>query len=154
MMSKNNSYKTYYPYLQFEKYQKERIEKFEYEDENWCIRVPHELSEITAEGISLHHCVGGYLDRHANGETNIIFLRKKSEENTPFFTIEINNANKVVQIHGSHNRWLGNEPEAVPFVYKWLRRIEAEFDTSVLLNKGMGYGKGSESLDISCLTAA
>ena len=139
---------------QFEKLQDARIEKFEYENETYCIRVPKELDEITKEGVMLSHCVGGYLNRHANGETNIMFLRKKEDEKTPWFTIEIDNGNHVVQIHGSHNRWLGNEPEVISFVYEWLTKIGADFDKKLLLNKGVGYSPSSETLDESYLQAA
>ena len=135
----------------FEKLQKDRVAKYEYEGDDFCVRTPHDLNEITREGAMLHHCVGGYVDRHAKGETNILFLRKKGMENIPFFTVEIR-GDKVIQIHGSHNRWLGNEPEAVPFMYEYLTQLGVQFDKSLLLNKGAGYSPGSESLDESYLT--
>lgn len=130
----------------FEELQDERIEKFEFENDEWCIRVPKTLQEIKDEGLRLHHCVGGYVKDHAMGQTNIIFLRKKGKENSSFYTIEINADNRVVQIHGAHNRWLGNNPEAVPFVYTWLEKIGAKYDKKVLLNKGAGFGAGAENL--------
>ena len=99
----------------------------------------------------LHHCVGGYVDKHALGETNILFLRSKVNADIPFFTIEINNNNHVVQIHGSHNRWLGNEPDAVPFVYTYFEKLGVDYDKKLLLNKGSGYSAGSENLDESYL---
>ena len=137
----------------FEKMQDERKAKYEYEEDDFCVRIPKELMEIKTEGMMLSHCVGGYTDRHALGETNILFLRKRSEENVPFYTIEIKN-NRVVQIHGSHNKWLGNDPKAVPFMYRYLTKLGVSFDKSMLLNKGMGYGMGKESLPESYLTAA
>ena len=138
----------------FDKLQEEREAKFNYEDDSFCIRVPKSLEEITAEGISLGHCVGGYLNKHASGDTNILFLRRKGMENSSFYTIEINKDDRVVQIHGSHNRWLGNNPEAVPFVYKYMTEKGFNFTTKMLLNKGAGYSAGSEELDESYLTAA
>lgn len=135
----------------FEKLQEDRIKKFEWECGDYCIRVPHNLGEITKEGLSLHHCVGGYLDSHANGNTNIIFLRRKDSEDTPFYTIEISPDNRVVQIHGFGNRWLGNDPDAVPFVYTYLITIGAYFNNDVLLNKSTGYCPSSDRLDESYL---
>ena len=134
----------------FEKLQPERIKKYEYEDGEFCVRVPKELDEITREGTILHHCVGGYKQSHAIGDTNIVFLRKKSAEAMPFYTVEIRNG-RVVQIHGSHNRWLGNNPEAVPFVYEWLNKIGVKYDKRMLLNKGAGYSPSSENLPESYL---
>lgn len=139
----------------FKKLQDKRIEKFNYDEENseFCIRVPMELKDITIEGLKLSHCVKQYTMKHAYGDTNIIFLRKKNEENESFYTIEICN-NCLRQIHGNHNKWLGNNPEAIPFVYRYLMHLGVKFDKKILLNKGMGYGASLECLPESYLTAA
>lgn len=136
----------------FEKLQKDRIERFNAESDKYLIRVPNELEEITKEGILLHHCVGGYLSSHANGHTNIIFLRKKENPDTPFYTIEVDVMGRVVQIHGSHNKWLGNDPEAIPFVWKWINDRNLDCPKNILLNLGAGYSPSGESLDESYLT--
>lgn len=124
----------------FEKLQKERIETYEYENDidPFVILVPHELVEITNEGQKLRHCVGGYVHRHACGETTILFLRRKEDKNTPFYTIEIRN-NNVIQIHGFCNRWLGNNPEAIPFMVKYLNKIGVNYETNLLLEISTGY---------------
>lgn len=135
----------------FKKLQKDRKEKFNAESTNYVIRVPEELDEITQEGINLHHCVGGYVDSHAHGNTNIIFLRRKDAPDKSFYTIEVKN-DEVIQIHGSHNKWLGNDPEAIPFVWKWIKDRGFHCPDYILLNKGAGYCKGTEALDKSYLT--
>lgn len=135
----------------FKKLQKDRKEKFNAESTNYVIRVPEELDEITQEGINLHHCVGGYVNSHAHGDTNIIFLRKKNTPDESFYTIEVKN-DQIVQIHGSHNKWLGNDPEAIPFVWKWIKDRGFNCPEYILLNKGAGYYKGTEALDKSYLT--
>ena len=134
----------------FEKLNKKRIERFEHEDAEFIIRVPRQLSEIVREGSLLHHCVGGYTNSVAEGRTNILFLRRKSSPDMPFYTIEVRE-NDLVQIHGSCNKWLGNDPEAIPFVYEWLHKIGVTFDVSILLNLGQGYGRAREALDESYL---
>lgn len=136
----------------FERLQKDRKERFNAESDNYIIRVPEELEEITKEGCDLHHCVGGYLETHAVGNTNIIFLRRKASPDTSFYTIEVNPNNTLIQIHGSHNKWLGNDPEAIPFVYKWLKDRNIKFDKGILLNLGAGYGRSRDQLDESWLT--
>ena len=139
----------------FDKLQKDRIEKYEYTTDNdqFVIRVPHELYEITTEGTVLHHCVGGYVHSHACGDTNIIFLRRKATPNVPFYTIEIKH-NQVIQIHGMCNRWLGNNPEAVPFMYRYLKQLGVNFDEKMLLNCGAGYSASSTYLPESALFSA
>ena len=137
----------------FDKLQNERIAKYEYEDDTYCIRVPRDLLEIKKEGIELSHCVGGYTERHATGRTNILFLRRKADEAHSFYTVEINNGH-VIQIHGKYNRWLGNDPEAIPFMYRYLTQLGVSFDKKLLLNLGTGYSASSENLDESYLVQA
>lgn len=125
----------------------QRKEKFEYADDNFSIVVPEEMNKITKEGVYLHHCVGGYISRVAEGRTNILFLRRSEEIEIPFFTIEVNNHNEVIQIHGLYNRWLGNEPDAVKFVIDWIHEKEIRCPVNIVLNKGQGYSPSSSKLD-------
>lgn len=125
----------------------QRKEKFEYADDNFSIVVPKEMNKITKEGVYLHHCVGGYISRVAEGRTNILFLRKNEEIDIPFFTIEVNNHNEIIQIHGLYNRWLGNEPDAVKFVINWIHEKEIKCPVNIVLNKGQGYSASSSKLD-------
>lgn len=125
----------------------QRKEKFEYADDNFSIVVPKEMNKITKEGVYLHHCVGGYISRVAEGKTNILFLRKNEEIDIPFFTIEVNNHNEIIQIHGLYNRWLGNEPDAVKFVIDWIHEKGIKCPVNIVLNKGKGYSASSSKLD-------
>lgn len=125
----------------------QRKEKFEYADDNFSIVVPKEMNKITKEGVYLHHCVGGYISRVAEGRTNILFLRKNENIDIPFFTIEVNNRNEVIQIHGLYNRWLGNEPDAVKFVINWIHEKGIRCPVNIVLNKGQGYSASSSKLD-------
>lgn len=125
----------------------QRKEKFEYADDNFSIVVPEEMNKITKEGVYLHHCVGGYISRVAEGKTNILFLRKNENIDIPFFTIEVNNHNEVIQIHGLYNRWLGNEPDAVKFVINWIHEKGIKCPVNIVLNKGQGYSASSSKLD-------
>lgn len=68
------------------------------------IRPAKSSDELIAEGKALSHCVGTYADRYAKGETNIFFIRKVLEPDKPYFTVEVNNKNVVVQVHGKNNR--------------------------------------------------
>ena len=125
----------------------QRKEKFEYADDNFSIVVPEEMNKITKEGVYLHHCVGGYISRVAEGRTNILFLRKNENIDIPFFTIEVNNHNEIIQIHGLYNRWLGNEPDAVKFVINWIHEKGIKCPVNIVLNKGQGYSASSSKLD-------
>ena len=139
----------------FEKKQEKRIKKFEdtISNDTFEIIVPKNLTEITTEGQQLSHCVGGYLERHAKGETNILFLRRKEFPSTPFYTVEVDNNDYIVQIHGKFNRWLGNDPDAISFVYKWLKERELRCEDYKLLDTASGYGKSGQEVSRSYLTA-
>lgn len=125
----------------------QRKEKFEYADDNFSIVIPEEMNKITKEGVYLHHCVGGYISRVAEGRTNILFLRKNENIDIPFFTIEVNNHNEIIQIHGLYNRWLGNEPDAVKFIINWIHEKGIKCSVNIVLNKGQGYSASSSKLD-------
>ena len=118
----------------------EKRKEFEYEDDNFIIRLPKDGKEITTEGIAQHICIGGYVGRHSNGETNLFFLRKKSAPDIPFYAIEMTNAKTINQIHGFGNKWLGNDPEAIPTVVRWLRNNRIKCDEKILTCTATGYG--------------
>ena len=51
----------------------------------------------------MHHCVGGYADRHAEGKLAILFIRKVSDMFTPYVTVEVNGS-EVKQVQGMNNK--------------------------------------------------
>ena len=135
--------------------QRKKVDKkrkeWNYEDDNYIIRLPNTVSEIVAEGQKLHHCVGGYASRHAAGDTTIMFLREKANPDVPFYTIEVSRYNHLVQAHCFGNGWLGLNPDAARFVYKWLRNKGIEFDKKILLCTATGYSSNGKYLDESIL---
>jgi len=88
-----------------EKYEERRMKlekKYSFVMDGYMIRVPAGKDEILDEGRRLQHCVGGYADRHIQGKTTILFMRKAKKPGVPWLTIEMN-GNKLVQIHGFRN---------------------------------------------------
>lgn len=85
----------------------EKIKKegAEYRHGRLMVRIPRDGSEIIAEGAKLSHCVGGYVERHARGSTTILFIRKRNDPETPFFTLEIDiKSGAIKQCYGYKNR--------------------------------------------------
>lgn len=121
------------------KLDKER-KQYEYEDDAYVIRLPNDSNEIIREGDKQRICIGGYTSRHALGQTNLFFLRRKSDPTTPFYAIEMDNTKRIVQIHGFGNSWLGNNPEVIPTVVRWLRKNGIKCDEKILTCKAKGYG--------------
>lgn len=107
-----------------EKFQKavEKLEKFAWSEGEFFIRPAREQMELMAEGKALHHCVGGYIKRMAEGETAIFFLRKASEPDKPFYTLELQKK-RVIQCRTEHNASYDRNPDVKKFVDMWMEKI-------------------------------
>ena len=107
-----------------EKFQKavEKLEKFAWSEGEFFIRPAREQMELASEGKALHHCVGGYIKRMAEGETAIFFLRKASEPDKPFYTLELQKK-RVIQCRTEHNASYDRNPDVKNFVDMWMEKI-------------------------------
>ncbi|MCI8363411.1 MAG: hypothetical protein HFG34_00430 [Eubacterium sp.] len=81
-------------------------QKFSYSGGRYCIRPAKTNREIVREGQQLHICVGNgsYARRMEQGSAYILFLRKKEDPDTPFYTVEITPEFDVIQRHGKYNK--------------------------------------------------
>lgn len=86
------------------------------------IRPVDSAEEIVREGEEMHNCVAGYADRHADGMTIIMVLRRCSEPRKPWHTVEIDPATlKCRQCYAAHNR--ARTSEAAEFMDKYLDHL-------------------------------
>lgn len=91
---------------------------FDFESGGLLIRPARSHAELIDEGSALHHCVATYAKKHLSGQTVIFFVRKKSEPDKPFYTLEYNpKTENIVQCRGLHN--CGKTPEVEAFVNAW-----------------------------------
>lgn len=97
-------------------------EKKIFEEDGLMIRPAKSANELIKEGKALHHCVGGYAERVANGETAIFFIREKSKKAKPYFTLEFKD-NKLIQCRTLNNRSYESEKRVKLFVEHWLKKI-------------------------------
>ena len=58
--------------------------------------------ELAREGRDLHHCVATYAEQVAKGETIILFIRRESAPDTPFYTMEFKDG-IIKQLRGYAN---------------------------------------------------
>ena len=75
-------------------------------NDDYCVIIAKSPAELIREGKILHHCVGkmGYDQKFAKEETLIFFIRKPSEPDKPFVTVEYSlEKHKVLQCHGNNN---------------------------------------------------
>ena len=85
----------------------------EYRTDDLAIICAKSQGELNEESRVLHHCVRTYGEKVASGRTLIYFVRKTSEINLPYYTLEIDPlTGKVIQCRGEHNRSMTPEVEA------------------------------------------
>lgn len=103
-----------------------RKKKYEFELDGLRISFPLTAAAIRYEGKVLSHCVGGYADRHIKGVLTILFLRRVSQPNRPYVTIEMD-GNRIVQVHGYRNDLGSQSPKAThkEFFDTWLAWLKA-----------------------------
>ena len=94
--------------------------QLDFEKDGMKIVYPETPDDVVKEGHALHHCVGSYTERVAEKECIILFLRKCSEEEKPFYTVEVRNR-KAVQVRGIGN--CDMTPEVKSFVAAWEQRV-------------------------------
>ena len=88
------------------------------------IITPNEPSDIIGEGKSLHHCVGSYVSTVKNKRTKIFFVRHKENPEESFFTVEVNNDNKITQVRGLQN--IRPTIEVRNFIAEWAKEKKLE----------------------------
>lgn len=128
---------------------KEIAPKLAYENEQFRITVPEKLFDIVTEGQALHHCVGSsdrYFDRIMQRETYICFLRRVSEPETPYYTIEVEPGGTIRQ----HRSWLDEEPnleEIRGFLREWQQEIRKRMDRKDREYADMSRKKREENME-------
>lgn len=104
----------------------ENRKRLEYAEQDLFVRQPNSIEEIAHEGKVLSHCVGGYAERHAKGITNILFIRRRTEPDKPFFTVEVNKQGTICQCYGYRNAPACGEIKA--FVERYQQYLTEVFE--------------------------
>lgn len=103
--------------------------KYEYEDGQFCIKAPlGGVTDIVREGTILKHCIHTcdyYFDRISRKETYLVFLRKKPDKNTPWYTIELEVGGNIRQKRTVGDNQNKDLDEAIPFLKKWQKEIRS-----------------------------
>lgn len=97
----------------------------EYSDGEYCIVTPEDSSELINEGISLHHCVGSYVDKVNTGKTSILFLRRADAPTESLVTIEYQDG-AIKQVRGLCERLM--ESRERKFFEKWVKKFKIRVD--------------------------
>ncbi len=98
---------------------------FGFSQGKYVFLVPAQASDITREGRLLHHCVGAsdtYLENMDRRRSYIIFLRRKEEPDSPYYTIEAKWDGTVLQWYSAYDR-RPDEEEIRKVLEKWSREV-------------------------------
>ena len=96
--------------------------KYEYKDDKYAIIVPRKSEEVVAEGQRQRHCVASYISSIEEGRTCICFLRRRSDVDTPYFTVEVRDG-YVYQVKGYCNCYPDrSDRELIEFIEKWAKK--------------------------------
>lgn len=100
---------------------------YEWRGEHYLVTVPSGAADIMREGRLLKHCVGStdrYFDRIAEGESYIMFLRKASAPDTPWYTMEVEPGGKVRQLRTMGDEEGKDRSEAKAALRKWQAHVQ------------------------------
>lgn len=96
------------------------------QDKDYLLKVPENCQEIRKEGQALGHCVGSYIPHIANRECDVYFIRKKTDPDKPFFTVDWRRG-KIVQCQGKGRiRYPQEMVEFVHYAEEKLRLLKGE----------------------------
>ncbi len=109
-------------YTGIQKIEKKIRKAFSFQDGGYLIRPAKTNREIVSEGQTLHICVGtgGYAAKMEKGSSYILFLRRKEEPDTPFYTVEITPNYDIIQRHGKYNKQGEEVKEVDAFLKKFV----------------------------------
>lgn len=100
-----------------------KLQKFKFQKNHFVIFPVKSPEELIIESQELKHCVRTYVDRVANGKTNIFFVRKDNDIEKPFVTVEMKNGT-VIQARGYKNNIENPLEENVKnFINAWCNKF-------------------------------
>ena len=106
--------------LKIEKRYEETKKKYEFSYKGLFIVVPHNALEIITEGHNNHHCVATYVERVADGDTTILFVRKEADKT--YYTMEVRD-NKIVQCRTKFNQSYTQSKPVKAFVEQFDKKV-------------------------------
>ncbi len=103
------------------------LTKYEWSDDEYAIVAPKNIMDIFLEGTVLNHCIHRcdfYFDRISQREAYLMFLRRKSSIDTPWYTLEIEPNGTIRQKRTTGDNQNKDLDAAIPFLKKWQQEIK------------------------------
>jgi hypothetical protein len=103
-------------------------EKYTYSNDQYSVIVPNGALDIIVEGRMLSHCVGSsdrYWERIERNEAYILFLRRTSTPQLPYYTLEVEPDGTVRQKRTKFDRQGEDIEDAKAFLMEWQKVVAA-----------------------------
>lgn len=96
-------------------------EKYGYVGKDYTVIAPSCIEDILLEARALHHCADDdrYFERIERRETYVLFLRKTSEADKPYYTLEAEPNGTVRQKRTMYDRQNADIEDATKFLAEW-----------------------------------
>ena len=120
-----------------------RLKQYEYKGKELSIIAPKEVKDLAIEGSTLHHCVGGFVDAVIRGSENVLFIRRNDNPTKPFFTMALDPAGNIEQVHGFRNSSITKEAQKANFESSRQEVYNKTFDLIAFLKE---WAKDKEGL--------
>lgn len=102
----------------------EKLSPLCWEDGGLLIRPVSSRLELVREGDLLEHCVASYADHLKEEKSYILLIRQAEKPDTPYFTLNLSPAGRIIQCHGYKNDRLlpgATRPQEIKdFEQRWL----------------------------------
>jgi len=99
---------------------------YEYQNERYSIIMPADVFTFHVESAGQENCVLDYMEKHADGDTTILFLRKNEKPIFPYVTVRVEQ-NKVVEAKATFNIEVSDEvAEFLEEYEQWLQTKKKE----------------------------
>ena len=99
-----------------------------FEDDNLTVVVPTSAQEFQDEANYQQNCVFRmYYPKVRDGQTHVVFIRRKIDINTPFITCEVNNSGEIIQYLTRFNHSVRDE-DALIFKNKYETFLHDHFE--------------------------
>lgn len=102
-------------------------DKYTYDGDDFSIVVPADIADIVHEGRCLGHCIDTtdrYFDRIQQHISYLVFLRRSSQKDVPYYTLEIEPGGTIRQQRTTgNNQNKADVKEYTPFIHEWQRVV-------------------------------
>ena len=104
--------------------------RYEYTNNTYEIIMPSSAFDLYCEAICQHNCLEDYVYSHAEGDTTILFLRKKTNPNKSFVTIEVG-SDSIIQVYSTCNKL--PQKEVYEFIVEYSKARAFDYDMGNLI---------------------